>query len=92
MNNNDILIRLRYALDIKDSDMVKIFTLGGIKITKDNVQKMLIKTVDSYDIEVINDGELEENKDIIKCDNFTLDAFLNGFMSFLKALYIPNTG
>ena len=29
MENNDILIRLRYALDIKNTDMVKIFKLGG---------------------------------------------------------------
>ncbi|MDN5460803.1 MAG: DUF1456 family protein, partial [Lactococcus sp.] len=25
MNNNDILIRLRYTFDIKDSDMLHIF-------------------------------------------------------------------
>ena len=37
MNNNDILIRLRYALDIKDADMVKIFKLGGIEVTADEV-------------------------------------------------------
>ena len=30
MDNNDILIRLRYALDIKDADMVEVFRLGGL--------------------------------------------------------------
>ena len=30
MNNIDRLIRLRYALDIKDTDVVEIFKLGGI--------------------------------------------------------------
>ena len=34
MDNNDILIRLRYALDIKNSDMVEIFKLGGIELQK----------------------------------------------------------
>ena len=44
MNNNDILIRLRYALDIKDTDMVEIFKLGGIEVTKEEVPKMLTKS------------------------------------------------
>ncbi len=39
MNNNDILIRLRYALDIKNTDMVEIFKLGGIEVTKEEVSK-----------------------------------------------------
>ena len=43
MNNNDILIRLRYALDIKNTDMVEIFKLGGIEVTKEEVLKMLTK-------------------------------------------------
>ncbi len=34
MENIDILKRLRYALDIKDSDMVEIFKLGGVVLTK----------------------------------------------------------
>ena len=37
MDNNDLLIRLRYALDIKNNDMVEIFKLGGIEVTKDEV-------------------------------------------------------
>lgn len=28
MDNNDILIRLRYALEIKNSEMAEIFKLG----------------------------------------------------------------
>ena len=41
MDNNDILIRLRYALDIKDADMVEVFRLGGLEVTKETVQQML---------------------------------------------------
>ena len=83
MNNNDILIRLRYALDIKNTDMVEIFKLGGIELTKEEVLKMLVKTKDSYDDEVCYDdmGEDEEN---IKCDNFKLESFLNGLIIFKR--------
>ena len=34
MNNNDLLLRLRYALDIKDADIVKAFELGGMDISE----------------------------------------------------------
>jgi hypothetical protein len=44
MNNNDILIRLRYALDIKDIDMIEIFKLGGISVTREELQRMLLKS------------------------------------------------
>jgi uncharacterized protein YehS (DUF1456 family) len=43
MNNNDILIRLRYALDLKNIEMVEIFALGGVKTTKEEVLKLLTK-------------------------------------------------
>ena len=35
MNNNDLLLRLRYALDIKDADIVKAFELGGLDISRE---------------------------------------------------------
>lgn len=44
MNNNDILVRLRYALDLKAEEMVRIFVLGEEKISKETVQEMLTKT------------------------------------------------
>ena len=43
MNNNDILIRLRYALDLKDAEMVEVFGLGGIEVTKVDIQAILSK-------------------------------------------------
>ncbi|MFL6562021.1 MAG: DUF1456 family protein, partial [Bacillus sp. (in: firmicutes)] len=55
MDNNDKLIRLRYALDIKNTDMVEIFKLGGIDVTKDEVLKILTKSKDSYEDEEEND-------------------------------------
>ncbi|WP_226584130.1 DUF1456 family protein [Halobacillus litoralis] len=79
MDNNDILIRLRYALDIKDQDMVKIFELGGVDLTKEEVQKVLTKSEDSYDEYDDEDFEDEEH---IKCTNSMLESFLNGLITF----------
>lgn len=74
MTNNDILIRLRYAFDIKNLDMVAIFKLGGVTLTKDDVQNMLIK--------VYEDEEAPE--EFKACNNKTLEAFLNGFITFKR--------
>lgn len=84
MNNNDILIRLRYALDIKNTEMVEIFKLGGIEVTKEEVLKMLIKSKDSYHNEVGNAGDIDEDEENIKCNNFMLESFLNGLIIFKR--------
>ncbi|HWI49559.1 MAG TPA: DUF1456 family protein [Rummeliibacillus sp.] len=80
MENNDILIRLRYALDIKNQDMVEIFKLGGVEVTKDKVLKILTKSKDEYDDEV----DVEESEDQIKCNDKMLESFLNGFITFKR--------
>jgi len=84
MYNNDQLIRIRYALDIKNTDMVEIFKLGGVEMTKEDVLRILSKpheeqgdTVDSMDDIVVNAQH-------IPCDNPTLDAFFNGFILFKR--------
>ncbi len=74
MTNNDILIRLRYALDIKNVDMVEIFKLGGMDYTKEEVLNMLIK---------INDEE-EAPEKYIKCNNKMLETFFNGLITFKR--------
>jgi uncharacterized protein YehS (DUF1456 family) len=80
MNNNDILIRLRYALDIKDIDMVEIFKLGGIDVTKEDVLKMLSsKGINYNDID-----NTEENEGDLECSNIMLESFLNGFIIFRR--------
>ncbi|WP_153732720.1 YehS family protein [Sporosarcina obsidiansis] len=68
MTTNDILIRLRYALDIKNAEMVEIFKLGGIEVTTADVLAMLKK-------------EEEEQKE---CTLPMLNAFLNGFIVFKR--------
>lgn len=82
MNNNDILIRLRYALDIKDSDMIEIFKLGGISITKEDLQRMLLKAKYSTDVEA--DDKFEALDDMKKCNNYMFESFLNGFIIFKR--------
>lgn len=91
MDNNDILIRLRYAVDIKNKDMVEIFKLGGIELTKEEVLLVLTKSKDDYD-----DGDDfeydDENEENIKCDNAMLESFLNGFITFKRGKQAPKPG
>ncbi|WP_045520201.1 DUF1456 family protein [Neobacillus niacini] len=91
MENNDILVRLRYALDIKNTDMVEIFKLGGIEVSKDEVLKILTKSKDSYDDEVDYD-DITEDEDNIKCTNSMLESFLNGFITFKRGKQEPKPG
>ncbi|MBD8069564.1 DUF1456 family protein [Bacillus sp. PS06] len=91
MTNNDILIRLRYALDIKNNDMVEIFQLGGIEVTKDEVLKILTKPKDYYEDDVDFD-EIEEDDDHIECDNRMYESFLNGFITFKRGKQEPKPG
>ncbi|WP_108672369.1 DUF1456 family protein [Peribacillus acanthi] len=80
MDNNDILIRLRYALDLKNIEMVEIFKLGGFEVAREELPKILTKTKDSDD----EDENLAESEDNIKCNNMMLDSFLNGLITFKR--------
>jgi len=83
VNNNDILIRLRYALDIKDSDMIEIFNLGGINVTKEELLRMLLnpKKVSNFEMD---ENKFIADKDMKKCNNYILESFLNGFIIFKR--------
>ena len=72
MNNNDRLLRLRYAIDSKDTDLIEAFELGGITITKDELRDMLTKVKPAS-----QDGD---NVYVRPIDNQELDAFFNGFI------------
>ncbi len=80
MNNNDILIRLRYALDLKNTDMVDIFQLGGIEVTNENVLLLLTKSNE------------DENDLQMKCTNSMLDSFLNGLIIYKRGKQDPKPG
>ncbi|KYC90372.1 MULTISPECIES: YehS family protein [Heyndrickxia] len=83
MDNNDILIRLRYALELKNKEMAEIFRLGGIEVSVPEVVKILIKTYDEEDF---------ENEDQIKCTHSMLDSFLNGLIIYKRGKQEPKPG
>ncbi|AET69901.1 hypothetical protein Desor_4492 [Desulfosporosinus orientis DSM 765] len=94
MDNNDILIRVRYALNLRDRDMVEIFKLGGTEVTEETVRKLLIKSKETYRYQ--NDAEDhwegEEREENIKCRNSMLESFLNGLIIFKRGKQEPKQG
>ncbi|MFF2289607.1 YehS family protein [Peribacillus butanolivorans] len=89
MHNHDILIRLRYALDIKNKDMVEIFKLGDIEVTREEVMQMLTKPTDGFYDEYDDDDMDDEG---IKCNNTMLESFLNGLIIFKRGKQEPKPG
>ncbi|MBU5213824.1 DUF1456 family protein [Heyndrickxia oleronia] len=83
MDNNDILIRLRYALEIKNKEMAEIFKLGGVEVSVPEVVKILTKTYDEDEY---------ENEDQIKCTHSMLDSFLNGLIIYKRGEQEPKPG
>ncbi|MFT4610455.1 MAG: hypothetical protein ACJAUT_000657 [Cellvibrionaceae bacterium] len=69
MDNNDILRRLRYALELNDNSMIKIFGLADLKVTREQVSNWLKK-----------EGDL----DFSACNDLLLATFLNGFIIFKR--------
>ena len=65
MTNNDILRRLRYALDISDSKMVAIFGLSGHHIEQSDLNGLLIK---------------EDEEGYLDCSNIMMAFFLDGLI------------
>lgn len=82
MDNNDILIRLRYALEIKNKEMAEIFKLGEVEVTVPQVIKILTK---SDEVDPVSDDQ-------IKCNNSMLDSFLNGLIIYKRGKQEPKPG
>lgn len=85
MNNNDTVIRIRYVFDLKDKDVQKIFELGELSFSLEEVRKILTKSKDdSYfhdDVELETIDTMEVN---IPCTNEMLERFLNGFIIYKR--------
>ncbi|MFJ7830657.1 DUF1456 family protein [Peribacillus sp. NPDC097197] len=96
MHNHDILIRVRYALDIKNKDMVEIFKLGGVNVTQEEVMEMLTKPkeddYDEYEDDEVDFYEYEDEEDTIKCNNKMMESFLNGLIIFKRGKQEPKPG
>ncbi len=65
ITNNDILRRLRYALDIKDTSMIDIFKLAEHEITRSKLLDLLKK---------------EEEDGYIDCSDEVMELFLDGLI------------
>ncbi len=69
MTNNDILRRLRYALNIKDVTMIEIFKLSEYKIGKSELTDLLKK---------------EEEEGYVNCSDNIMEFFLDGLIIYKR--------
>lgn len=65
MTNNDILRRIRYALDIHDATIVDICRLGGLELERSSVTSLLKK---------------EEEEGFLACSDQVISSFLDGLI------------
>jgi len=65
MINNDILIRLRYALNITDRKLVELFALGGMQLSIEDLRPLFLK---------------EGEEGFLECDGASMGAFLEGLV------------
>ena len=69
LTHNDILRRIRYTFDLKDSAMIEIFASADFNATEEQIASWLKK---------------EEDADFLKLDDKELAVFLNGFINFKR--------
>ncbi|MCS2610168.1 DUF1456 family protein [Halomonas dongshanensis] len=69
LSNNDVLRRIRYIFDLKDTLVVKIFALAESEVSLAQVAGWLKK---------------DEDEEVVKLKDRELAAFLNGFISFKR--------
>ena len=67
--NNDILRRVRYTFDLKDSTMIEIFSLADFNATKEQITAWLKK---------------EDDEAFLKLKDIELASFLNGFINLKR--------
>lgn len=77
MTNNDILRRVRYALNIKDKTMLDIFKYGKNPITHEDLLNLLKR---------------EGEEDFLKCNNRALESFLDGLIILKRGKQEPKDG
>ncbi|MEK5391500.1 DUF1456 family protein [Margalitia sp. FSL K6-0131] len=80
MENNDILIRLRYALELKNREIAEIFRLGGVEVSIPDVVNILTKP---------DEDEMDTQ---LKCNNKMFDSFLNGLIIYKRGKQEPKPG
>ena len=83
MDNNDILVRIRYALDLKNVDLMKIFALGGETVKKETLIEMMKRTRD------LGLEEEDFKPEHHRLDYRQLEVFLNGLIIFKRGPQPP---
>jgi uncharacterized protein YehS (DUF1456 family) len=77
MTNNDLLRRLRYALNLNGETIAELCTLGGHEIRPIAVLKLLKK---------------EEETGFVVCDETVMGAFLDGLIISRRGVHDPKPG
>ena len=68
MINNDILRRIRYALDLPDVRMVEVFGLGGQTVTQEQVRTFMLSE------------DQQDEEYAVSCSDALLGGFLDGLI------------
>lgn len=69
MINNDVLRRVRYALNLNDQSMIEIFALGEAEINR---------------IDLLNLLKKDNQEGYVELDNKLMDAFLTGLITYKR--------
>lgn len=69
MINNDVLRRVRYALDLNDHAMIDILALSDVEISRDDLLNLLKK---------------DNQEGYVELDNKLMDLFLNGLITYRR--------
>lgn len=71
MNNNDTLRRIRYALNLNDNKILKIWDFGGMKTQRERIPVLLSK---------------EDDENYQETSDEALNAFLDGLIVFKRGV------
>ncbi|MBL1261669.1 MAG: DUF1456 family protein [Thiotrichaceae bacterium] len=69
MTNNEIIKKLRIALDLKELDIIEVFKLSGYEIKKSELSGIFRK---------------RENKHFKECSDLVMNHFLNGYIIYKR--------
>jgi uncharacterized protein YehS (DUF1456 family) len=69
MINNDVLRRVRYALDLKDQAMIEIFALSGVETSRDALRNLLKKN---------------NEPNFVPLNNKLMEQFLDGLIVYRR--------
>jgi len=77
MNNNDIIRRVRYAVDLNDVALVEIFKLAGYELSYEELKSLFKK---------------EGEEGYVELSNEKMELFLDGFIIYRRGKQEPRPG